>query len=112
MPLQKVILELGGTVKQFGKPYKNVFLEALKHLKKLSPKINLSNVSIIGDGLETDILGGNTVQINTILITSGILSHTLNTQYGQKPDLKKLNKAISSSGNFPQAAVNTFKVSS
>jgi len=104
--------KLGGTVKQFGKPYKNVFLEALKHLKKLSPKINLSNVSIIGDGLETDILGGNTVQINTILITSGILSHTLNTQYGQKPDLKKLNKAISSSGNFPKAAVNTFKVSS
>ena len=110
--IAKDYTKLGGTVKQFGKPYKNVFLEALKHLKKLSPKINLSNVSIIGDGLETDILGGNTVQINTILITSGILSHTLNTQYGQKPDLKKLNKAISSSGNFPKAAVNTFKVSS
>ena len=104
--------KLGGTVKQFGKPYKNVFLEALKHLKKLSPKINLNNVSIIGDGLETDILGGNTVKINTVLITSGILSHTLNTQYGQRPDLKKLNKAISSSGNFPKYAVNTFKISS
>ena len=24
------------------------------------------------------------MQINTILITSGILSHTLNTQYGQR----------------------------
>ena len=104
--------KLGGTVKQFGKPYKNVFVEALKHLKKLSPKINLTNVSIIGDGLETDILGGNTVKINTVLITSGILSHTLNTQYGQRPDLKKLNKAISSSGNFPKYAVNTFKISS
>jgi len=104
--------KLGGIVKQFGKPYKNVFLEALKHLKKLSPKINLNNVSIIGDGLETDILGGNTVKINTVLITSGILSHTLNTQYGQRPDLKKLNKAISSSGNFPKYAVNTFKISS
>ena len=104
--------KLGGTVKQFGKPYKNVFVEALKHLKKLSPKINLNNVSIIGDGLETDILGGNTVKINTVLITSGILSHTLNTQYGQRPDLKKLNKAISSSGNFPKYAVNTFKISS
>ena len=104
--------KLGGIVKQFGKPYKNVFLEALKHLKKISPKINLNNVSIIGDGLETDILGGNTVKINTVLITSGILSHTLNTQYGQRPDLKKLNKAISSSGNFPKYAVNTFKISS
>ena len=104
--------KLGGTVKQFGKPYKNVFVEALKHLKKIFPKINLNNVSIIGDGLETDILGGNTVKINTVLITSGILSHTLNTQYGQRPDLKKLNKAISSSGNFPKYAVNTFKISS
>ena len=104
--------KLGGTVKQFGKPYKNVFVEALKHLKKISPKINLNNVSIIGDGLETDILGGNTVKINTVLITSGILSHTLNTQYGQRPDLKKLNKAIFSSGNFPKYAVNTFKISS
>ena len=104
--------KLGGAVKQFGKPYKNVFVEALKHLKKISPKINLNNVSIIGDGLETDILGGNTVKINTVLITSGILSHTLNTQYGQRPDLKKLNKAISSSGNFPKYAVNTFKISS
>ena len=104
--------KLGGTVKQFGKPHKNVFLEALKFLKMLSPKINFNNVSIIGDGLDTDILGGNSVQINTILITSGILSHTLNIQYGQRPDLKKLNKVISSSGHFPNAAVNVFKISS
>jgi HAD superfamily hydrolase (TIGR01459 family) len=104
--------KLGGTVKQFGKPHKNVFLEALKFLKMFSPKINFNNVSIIGDGLDTDILGGNSVQINTILITSGILSHTLNIQYGQRPDLKKLNKVISSSGHFPNAAVNVFKISS
>ena len=104
--------KLGGTVKQFGKPHKNVFLEALKFLKMFSPKINFNNVSIIGDGLDTDILGGNSVEINTILITSGILSHTLNIQYGQRPDLKKLNKVISSSGHFPNAAVNVFKISS
>ena len=104
--------KLGGTVKQFGKPHKSVFLEALKFLKMFSPKINFNNVSIIGDGLDTDILGGNSVQINTVLITSGILSHTLNIQYGQRPDLKKLNKIISSSGHFPNAAVNVFKISS
>ena len=104
--------KLGGTVKQFGKPHKSVFLEALKFLKMFSPKINFNNVSIIGDGLDTDILGGNSVQINTVLITSGILSHTLNIPYGQRPDLKKLNKIISSSGHFPNAAVNVFKISS
>ena len=97
------------------KKYKKIKVENIgitkSALKKISPKINLSNVSIIGDGLETDILGGNNVQINTILITSGILSHTLNTQYGQRPDIKKLNKAISASGNFPPSAVNIFKIS-
>jgi len=110
--IAEVYEKLGGNVKQFGKTYKNVFLEAIKYLKKLSPKINLNNISIIGDGLETDILGGNDIQINTILITSGILSHKLNIQYGQKPNLNTLNKVISSSGCFPNAAVNIFKISS
>jgi len=102
---------LGGNVTQFGKPYKNVFSEALKHLKILSPIINLNNVSIIGDGLETDILGGNSIGINTILITSGILSHSLNINYGEKPNLDELNKAIHSSKHLPTATVNIFKLS-
>ena len=102
---------LGGNVTQFGKPYKNVFSEALKHLKILSPNINLNNVSIIGDGLETDILGGNSIGINTILITSGILSHSLNINYGEKPNLDELNKAIHSSKHLPTATVNIFKLS-
>ena len=73
--------------------------------------INLNNISIIGDGLETDILGGNSIGINTILITSGILSHSLNINYGEKPNLNDLNEAIHSSKHLPTAAVNTFKLS-
>ena len=109
--IAEVYKGFGGNVIQFGKPYKNVFYEALNHLKKLSPNINLANISIIGDGLETDILGGNSVNINTILITSGILSHTLNVKYGEKPNLNKLNKIIHSSNHLPTAAVNIFKIS-
>ena len=109
--IAEVYQNLGGDVIQFGKPYKNVFSEALKHLKLLSPNINLKNVSVIGDGLETDILGGNSIGINTILITSGILSHSLNINYGEKPNLNDLNEAIHSSKHLPTAAVNIFKLS-
>ena len=109
--IAEVYQNLGGNVIQFGKPYKNVFLEALKHLKLIVPNINLNNISIIGDGLETDILGGNSVKINTILVTSGILSHTLNIKYGQKPNLDELNKIIHNSKHFPSAAINIFKLS-
>ncbi len=109
--IAKVYQDLGGSVIQFGKPYKNVFLEALKHLKLIVPNINLNNISIIGDGLETDILGGNSVKINTILVTSGILSHTLNIKYGQKPNLDELYKIIHNSKHFPSAAINIFKLS-
>jgi HAD superfamily hydrolase (TIGR01459 family) len=109
--IAEIYQNLGGNVKQYGKPYKNVFSEALESLKQLSPNINLHNISIIGDGLETDILGGNTAKINTILITSGILSHTLNIKYGERPNLSELNKTIKASNNFPSAAVNIFKLS-
>ena len=73
--------------------------------------INLKNVSVIGDGLESDILGGNAIGINTILITSGSVSHSLNINYGEKPNLNDLNEAIHSSKHLPTAAVNTFKLS-
>ena len=109
--IAEIYKNMGGNIIQFGKPYKKVFGEALKHLKKLSPNINIDNISIIGDGLETDIKGGNSVNINTILITSGILSHTLKIKYGEKPNLDELNKIIYSSNHFPTAAVNIFKLS-
>ena len=45
--IAEVYQNLGGNVIQFGKPYKNVFLEALKHLKLIVPNINLNNMSTI-----------------------------------------------------------------
>ena len=109
--IAEVYKNMGGNIIQFGKPYKNVFNKALNHLKKLSPSINLANITMVGDGLETDILGGNSVNINTILITSGILSHKLNVKYGEKPNLDELNNIINSSNHLPTATVNIFKLS-
>jgi len=102
--------KLGGKVKYFGKPYNNIFLEAINFLKKINPNLNLQNISIIGDGLETDILGGNSVNISSILVTSGILSYSLKTQYGEMPNINLFNKIISSSDSKPDAAVTIFKI--
>ena len=103
---------LGGIVKSFGKPYNNVFLEAINCLKKINPNLNLDNLSIIGDGLETDILGGNDSNINTVLVTSGILSHVFKTKYGEKPNIDLYNKTISSSKIIPNYAITKFKINS
>ncbi len=103
---------LGGIVKSFGKPYNNVFLEAINCLKKINPNLNLNNLSIIGDGLETDILGGNDSNINTVLVTSGILSHVFKTKYGEKPNIDLYNKTISSSKIIPNYAITKFKINS
>ena len=110
--LSELYENLGGKVKSFGKPHNDVFFEAINFLKKINPNINLQNISIIGDGLETDILGGNSVNISTILVTSGILSHSLKTQYGKKPNISLFNKIISSSSSKPDAAVTIFKINS
>ena len=103
---------LGGIVKSFGKPYNNVFFEAINCLKKIKPNLNLNNLSIIGDGLETDILGGNDSNINTVLVTSGILSHVFKTKYGEKPSIDLYNKTISSSKIIPNYAITKFKINS
>jgi len=110
--ISEIYENLGGKVKSFGKPFNNVFIEAINYFKKSNPNIKSQNISIIGDGLETDILGGNSVNINTILVTSGILSYTLNTKYGEKPNINLFNKIISSSSNKPNAAVTIFKINS
>ena len=69
-------------------------------------------ISIIGDGLETDIAGGNTIGINTVLITSGILSQDLNTKYKEMPDKNLLYKIIKRSKFIPNAAAVTFSINS
>ncbi len=110
--LAKYYSNLGGFVKEFGKPHEEIFIEALKKFKSLNRNIDKRKISIIGDGLETDIAGGNTIGINTVLITSGILSQELNTKYKEMPDKNLLYKIIKRSKFIPNAAAVTFSINS
>lgn len=110
--LAKYYSNIGGVVKEFGKPHKEIFIEALKKFKSLNSDINNSKISIIGDGLETDIAGGNIIGINTVLITSGILSKKLNTKYKEMPNKDLLYKIIKRSKSIPNAAAVRFSINS
>ena len=108
--LAKLYTKMGGTVKEFGKPHKEIFITALKSISKLRSTISKKNISIIGDGLETDIAGGNAIGINTILITDGILSKELKTEGKNMPDKKLLSKILERYKTIPNAAAVRFTI--
>tara|TARA_B100000579_G_scaffold287702_1_gene238642 strand:+ start:306 stop:1124 length:819 start_codon:yes stop_codon:yes gene_type:complete len=71
--LAKIFEEIGGKVQYFGKPYPNVYNQAT----------NLKNKKVlcIGDNLNTDIKGANSLNFDSLLITNGI----------HKEEIKKSN---------------------
>ena len=64
---------MGGRVKYFGKPYK-YFYEYIYELikKKYKKNINKSKILVIGDNLNTDILGANNFEVENLFIAGGI----------------------------------------
>ena len=77
--------ELGGKVKYFGKPYKEIYEKSLKLLK-----IKKNNkILALGDSLRTDIAGANNFGIDSLLITSGI--HQKKFNHNQPDWLSKKN---------------------
>ncbi len=83
----------GGAVFYHGKPYPHIY-ERVQQAMSITDK---SRLVAIGDGLETDIRGGNTYGIDTVLLTCGIHDKDINyhdadeglerlcNQYGAQP---------------------------
>lgn len=59
--------EMGGTVRYFGKPYPEIFARCLDHID-----LPAERVLVVGDNLETDILGANRTGIDSLLLGCGI----------------------------------------
>jgi len=60
--------KMGGEVLYIGKPFEQIFLHVFRKTN-LNPKSH--KILMVGDTLTTDILGGNTVGIDTALVTTG-----------------------------------------
>lgn len=63
----------GGEVSYFGKPYPAVYEMVLSLFGDVQKKLILA----VGDNLDTDILGGGQMAIDTVLVTGGILKRSM-----------------------------------
>jgi HAD superfamily hydrolase (TIGR01459 family) len=86
--LAKKYQEMGGKVMYFGKPYQSVY----DKVKKIFNAKQDDQFLAIGDGIETDIKGGNENNIDSVLIAGGILGEKLNVKYRQLPKLEKMEE--------------------
>ena len=81
--------ELGGTVRWIGKPFPDIYAEAMRFLGAPDP----SRVVCIGDSIEHDIAGAAGAGLASILVTTGILARAddaarakLYGEHGAVPD--------------------------
>lgn len=100
--IAKKYLELNQTVIYYGKPYRQIY-EIVHEMFNFAPK---DKMLAIGDGLETDIKGANDFGIDSVLITSGILSNKIGAKYGQKADENKVQEQCKLEKAFPQFVIS------
>ena len=68
--------QMGGVLLHaYGKPHPYMFKRALKNLKS----IHHDRIVMIGDGLTTDIIGANSMNLDCIFIQTGIHHHEIQT---------------------------------
>ena len=82
--------KIGGEVIYFGKPYPEVYNQAINNNKK--------KVIAIGDNLRTDIKGANNMNYDSLIITSGIHNKEF-----EKEDIKKVLKNYNAKATFFQS---------
>lgn len=72
--------QLGGTVTYYGKPYLDIYTQAITMLTTAgNPQRN--RILMIGDTMETDILGAKNADIKSALVLTGNTGNLLQTKY-------------------------------
>jgi len=77
--IAKLYEKMGGGVIYYGKPYEPIFVAAVRELHKHGAA---KRPLVIGDGLETDIIGANRVNIDALFIVGGIHSALIDDPSG------------------------------
>lgn len=101
--LAEKIEKMGGTVHYYGKPYRAIYEEAFKrfHTKGIVEK---NRILMIGDTLETDILGAKNACVDSALVLTGNMSILLANQAIENMPTIECTKFLSAL--FKQYAVN------
>ena len=89
---------MGGKVVNIGKPFSPIFKEAIEMVKKNS-RFDEHNILVVGDGLETDIKGANSIGLDSILVLGGLFSNN---------SKDKILESIENKGIYPNFFINEF----
>ena len=95
--------ELGGTVIHFGKPYKHIYEYALQNVK------DKKKVLAIGDSMANDIKGANNVELDSVLVCSGVHRHDLKIKMGDMPTTESLSALYKKYSIKPTFVVSLLK---
>lgn len=101
--IARLYSKAGGTVKYFGKPYKEIYQLASQVIGIATNQ--MQRILAIGDGLETDIKGANEFGIDSLFITDGIFKAQVTDQNSQKLNLDKLNSCSAEFLAYPTFAM-------
>ena len=88
----------GGTVTYFGKPDKRVFKLALHDID-----VPQDQILMVGDALETDILGGINAGIHTALVNTGVSHFDM-----RQSSSRSINEYMRQKGIIADHVLNTF----
>jgi hypothetical protein len=80
--------KFGGKVLYIGKPFEPIFQESLKNY----PNIPKNRILMIGDTIDTDILGAHNIGIHSALVTTGNIGTSLLNCHTEKEKLLQIEK--------------------
>lgn len=86
--LAELYTEMGGESLYFGKPHSPIYSLARRRLMARKP-VSDENILCIGDGINTDVLGGMNEGFDTLFITQGLAAGEFGSN-PDRPDRKKL----------------------
>ncbi|KQI69095.1 HAD family hydrolase [Loktanella sp. 3ANDIMAR09] len=91
--LAQLYTEMGGESLYFGKPHPPIYDLARRRLAQIDPEADRSRIICIGDGIRTDVLGGQQEDLDTLFITGGLAAaETLTENAG--PDAEALSRYL------------------
>ena len=94
---------LGGKVIHFGKPYKPIYEHVLRTID------DKKKVLAIGDSMGNDIKGANNMNLDSVLVCSGIHRHDLKIEMGDMPSTENLLKLYKKYSVKPTFVISLLK---
>ena len=101
--LAALYTEMGGESLYFGKPHPPIYDLARRRYAALDGSLPDPRIIAIGDGIRTDVLGGQQEDIDTLFITGGLAA--AETKTDTQPDQTALNAYIETEKVTPTYAI-------